>query len=247
MRELVSAQIIIESLPVSSSGHCLLIEKLTGCTSFCSRELTWASHAPTVLIMAVLFYDRWIPFLRHPQRTWHLLLRFIWYGLCAELGTISLYGILSYWSVTWHLAVGFTITALLLLSDRYIPCNEYEKMTWWRACAIGCAQGVSCMPGVSRMASTYSMGRALGIAPRHAFTWACALAVPPFVLASFYGIVREWGQIVFLYGTPSGFLMLAAATVMGYLLMWLVRCAVTQGTLWRLSWYMLLPLALSLF
>ena len=53
---------------------------------------------------------------------------------------------------------------LLWAVDRFMPANDQiESMTWGKALAIGLAQAVALIPGVSRSGSTMTAGRALGL------------------------------------------------------------------------------------
>lgn len=75
---LILCQIILESFPVSSSGHMLLLEKFLNKFGFSSPSLSesfdYFLHGPTILILMILFFRDWFEPLRklllfqHPSR-----------------------------------------------------------------------------------------------------------------------------------------------------------------------------------
>jgi len=177
-------QIILESLPLSSSGHLALIYYVTGEKNL-SSSLMWLAHAPTVILIIGYFRRTALLLLRYPWRT-----RAIWYKLCiwgmsAECMTVLFYCALR--SVIFPLWLGFCITAVLLASTLWCT-SPFVRPTWWHYILIGCAQGVAVLPGVSRLAVTYSIGRWCGLAPLKSFNISWMFAFPLYGAASLVGI-----------------------------------------------------------
>jgi len=251
MFELIAAQIITESLPISSSGHLALIERLferwSGTIVTVPQPLIWASHLPSVVIMLVAFRDRWWTLMRAPWRCRFIIMNFVTYGIIAELATLAPYLVLSHAMVqALPLTVGFCITAAALYSDRYRPRGNYQPISWRCALLMGCAQGSAAVPGVSRLAVTYTMGRVQGLAPRQALFWSSLLALPPFVAASLYGLWLERGTLA-SYVTAINFWFWGIVVVLvAYGAFVAVYRAMVRGTIWRLSWYMVVPIMISL-
>jgi len=177
-------QIILESLPLSSSGHLALIYHVTGEKNL-SSSLMWLAHAPTVILIIGYFHRTALLLLRYPWRT-----RAIWYKLCmwgmiAECMTVLFYCTLR--SVTFPLWIGFCITATLLASTLWCT-SSIVLPRWWHYIVIGCVQGAAVLPGISRLAVTYSVGRLCGLAPLKSFNIAWMFALPLYGAASLVGV-----------------------------------------------------------
>ncbi|MBU4269795.1 undecaprenyl-diphosphate phosphatase [Candidatus Dependentiae bacterium] len=56
---IIFLQMILESLPVSSSGHLLLAEKFFQTTM--PKYFDYFLHGPTILILLIIFYKEWFP------------------------------------------------------------------------------------------------------------------------------------------------------------------------------------------
>jgi undecaprenyl-diphosphatase len=76
------------------------------------------------------------------------------------------------------------VTGLVLLSVRRFSLSGRtgsagaEALTWVQAVGIGAAQGLAVLPGLSRSGLTIAAGMALGLAPMTAFRWSFLLSIP---------------------------------------------------------------------
>jgi len=76
------------------------------------------------------------------------------------------------------------VTGLVLLSTRRFSSAESTGspagagLTWVQALGIGAAQGLAVLPGLSRSGLTIAAGMALGLAPMTAFRWSFLLSIP---------------------------------------------------------------------
>jgi undecaprenyl-diphosphatase len=181
---------ITEFLPISSSGHLLLVPALTGWPD--QGLLTDVMvHMGSFLAVVVYFWRDCVnlakgaaDFLRGRVTSWGKL------ALLILLGTIPavLFGLfldkIGFMEmvrgmpevVAWN-AIVFGI--LLYLCDRYGLSNRrMSDMTWMPALIIGVAQAIAIIPGTSRSGITMTAARALGFERPEAARFAFLLGIP---------------------------------------------------------------------
>jgi undecaprenyl-diphosphatase len=192
-----------ELLPVSSSAHVILAEKLLGLdpTAPAMTLLLVMLHTGTMLAVIVYFWHSWrgtyfasaAEFVRQGRR---VLLATIATGVVG-LALLELIKRLIAKDATGFeieqlfgnphiMAAGLATTgALILWSSRRGRREGGELSTTWALC-IGAVQGL-CLPfrGLSRSGATISTGLAIGVARRRAeaFSFALAVVLTPAVVA----------------------------------------------------------------
>lgn len=240
-------QIIFESLPLSSSGHILLIRRLAAqygkiyaWTSLCDDLV----QGPTIMIFALYFYRRWSVLLFHPYRMRLIIARCIWYGLWATIPTLYIYMLKSD-NIFFPLWVGFLITGSSLVSLRWAPRGVVQSLTWWKAFLIGLAQGAALFPGISRLGITYVVARWLKVSERQAFYFSCMIESPLIIAAFIRGII-SWYQADITVFLSGGFVMgLIISTIVGYVLLRLTEWLMLRKLLWYMGFYMMIPMMIS--
>lgn len=181
---------ITEFLPISSSGHLLLVPVITGWPD--QGVLTDVMvHMGSFLAVVVYFWKDcvnlltgFIDMLRGRKNAWGRL------ALLIVLGTIPavLVGVvldkIGFMDmvrqmpviVAWN-AIIFGI--LLYVCDRFgLSIRRMADMTWVPALIIGVAQAVAIIPGVSRSGITMTAARALGFERPEAARFAFLLGIP---------------------------------------------------------------------
>lgn len=115
--------------------------------------------------------------------------------------------------------IGFFLTSILLLvAGNVKPRDQIPKdiplaFAWF----IGCAQGISVLPGISRAALTITAGEFSGFSRKHAVRFSYLLAVPAIAGSLLFEIVSSAGK-----GTMTGsylgmcFLGMIASFLSGY-------------------------------
>lgn len=205
-------QIIAESFPVSSSGHCNLLilflkmseKNFLSCADYISRGGIYSPsflesfdhvlHLVTLLVLAVFFFDRWKVYLMRLRSCLPIILKLIALVGLADIITALLYVFFKIYPVSMPLIVGFGITAIALGS--LYKCTEKNNNTFniYTALILGLVQGLALLPGISRLATTYVAARWLGLQPRKAFEVSWLIAVPLFLAASAQGIYKILGM-----------------------------------------------------
>jgi undecaprenyl-diphosphatase len=179
-----------EFLPISSSGHLLIVPDLLNMPE---PDLTVISIAHVGTLLAVLIYFR--------QDIWDIL-NGVWTGIRqrqllgtteARLGWYVLVGSIPAAAIGLPLsdtfdsfftpvmaAVALYFTALfMVLGERvYRGRKSLEHMTWTDAIIIGLAQMVALIPGISRSGSTITAGLWRGLDRGTAARYSFLLGIP---------------------------------------------------------------------
>ena len=232
---------IAEFLPISSSGHLVIADKLMEETTghgfgAGGMALNVALHVGSLFSILVVFW-RDILALRHQPRVCALIVLasvpVAVVGLAFEDAIASAF--------TEPLLPAFALfftAALLLIGQRLESGSEQvERMSGYKACVIGLFQAVAIVPGVSRSGSTIAGGMLLGLDRTAAARFSFLLAIPPIAGAGLLKFVKL-GQNV--ESTISFGAMLAGSFtsfVVGYVaLNWLLKL-ISQRQLHRFAAY----------
>jgi undecaprenyl-diphosphatase len=234
-----------EFLPVSSSGHLFLAQRLLGLNE---PELAFDLLLHLGTLAAVVFFLRSeivsilsSLFRRDPWAApsgWGR--RDIWLTVVASLPT-AVIGFAFHKTVETGLTFGgigaryLVLTVLLLATNlRFRHKSDPDRIDWWEAVAIGVIQGAAIFPGLSRSGSTITLALLLGVAPRRAAKFSFLISVPAILGGALvtlrHGVSRLPGATV----STAGFL---AALVVGYLALMLVERLVVRGRFHRFAPY----------
>jgi undecaprenyl-diphosphatase len=246
---LAVVQGLSEFLPISSSGHLILIPHFLG---WQDQGLAFdvAVHVGTLLALLIYFRKdlttmlvAWLESLlqrRHSpdsRLAWQILVATLPVGVAGLLfhdyieehfrdplfvaGTLSLFGVLMY------------------LADRFGRGGKDERSLGWpQALAIGCAQALALMPGTSRSGITMTAGRALGLSRSGAARFSFLLAVPGIAAAGAYEELKlftspepvDW--VPMLVGVA--FAALSGIACIHFLIRFIERIGLLPFTLYRL-------------
>ena len=121
----------------------------------------------------------------------------------------------------WQIAILLAVFAILLyLADRLPERREIDGLSWRDAALVGVAQAVALAPGTSRSGITITAGRALGLTRAAAARFSFLLLAP----ITFGAVVYEGIDLAFT-GLPAGSLGpfvvgILAAAVSGFAAIW---------------------------
>ncbi len=187
---LAIAQGIAEFLPISSSGHLLVLGDWLGFDSESNMQLNVILHAGTLLAILLFYFRKLVGIIVEPQRRWIIVLVIIGSIPAGVVGVglkvCGLDELLFGYSLV--AGAGFLVTATLLLTVFGLPwknrnCENaeseaLEKMSLKQAFLIGCAQAVAILPGISRSGSTISCGVFAKLSKTDAAEFSFLLAIP---------------------------------------------------------------------
>jgi undecaprenyl-diphosphatase len=250
-------QIVSESFPISSSGHIALMICVMNyfnmpqyeaiATFFASPSMLFLLHVPTIFIVAFFFRNQWRPLLFQLLRWHRIIIKLIYYAFVADCMTVIWYLIFLYFPISFPLSIGFGITAAMLFSLQW--CYQNDTILKLRHMVLlGCIQGIALLPGVSRFGSVYVICRWLGIRATKSFGIAWMIQWPLMVagmivtgMQSIVGNVHFQSQL-FL----EVMLGVVIASIIAFIGLFAMYLCAQKNLIWAISFYMLVPLFISL-
>lgn len=175
---------LTEFLPVSSSGHLLLLQNAFGIQEG-GFLFTVLLHLGTLAAVLFVYRKRIGEMLMHPVKQ---KMYWIWM-IVSTLVTVVLalvmkkLGIMDYAESGRLLGICFLFTSLLLalcdyLRKRFIADRTIPKMKWYHAVFIGFMQGIAPLPGISRSGATITGATACGLKREDAAEFSFLLSIP---------------------------------------------------------------------
>ncbi|MCH5372955.1 MAG: undecaprenyl-diphosphate phosphatase [Planctomycetes bacterium] len=230
-----------EFLPISSSGHVVIIASLLsrGNPEFLDvGEVNIVLHVGTLLSILVFYAHRVARMLGHDRRILGLLAVGTIPGVALGLTIKKLApGILEDPKLAGAMLL---VTGVMLIWASRQPrgTGTYPSLGFGQALLIGISQAAAILPGLSRSGATISTGLRLGLAPNDAATFSFLLAIPIIAGGGAYemlSIARDQTT----GGTPVLYLLAGGAVsfVVGLVsLSWLVRW-LEQGRFQQFAWW----------
>jgi len=189
---------IAEFLPVSSSGHLLLIQKMFGITEG-ALFFTVMLHLATLVAVFIVYWPTLLELIKKPfQKTVGLLIIATVPAVLIAILSKKIAPVAAFFDAAdagQYLGFGFLLTSLLLfISDhiRHTTTNEdgekveskgkkLKNMQVTDALIIGCMQGVGVLPGVSRSGSTISGALFAGLNRKTAADFSFLMSIPAII------------------------------------------------------------------
>jgi undecaprenyl-diphosphatase len=138
------------------------------------------------------------------------------------------------------IGLGFLGTALALVASTFARRGDNEHPTWLGALAIGVAQGLAVLPGLSRSGSTIALALFLGVRPARAFALSMLMSLPAIV-----GAIGLEARHAFSGPFPVGPALIGAIVAFGtgVVALLMLRHIVDRG---RFGWFAFWVAPLSL-
>lgn len=236
---------VTEWLPVSSSGHLVLLQSLFQLNAPIAFDVLL--HVATLLVILIYFrQDIWNiskAFLKWQTGTQEFKLGA--YIIIASIPTAIIYFLFkgfieAYFSNLLALSISFFVTGLLLLSTRAAKKNE-SNINLTKSLLVGTAQGIAIMPGISRSGSTISTALLSGIKREEAFRFSFLLAIPAILGATIvkYNELAQTFEQTMIAGFIASFLV-------GYASLIFMSRIIKKGELHKFSYYCFLMAILTL-
>lgn len=206
---------ITEWLPISSTGHMILVNELlkTGDGFFGSQIFLYVIQLGAILAVATLYFNKLNPFSRkksneEKKNTWHM-----WFKVVAACIPAGVFGLLlnDYMdSISTPLMVSvmliiYGIAFIVVEKRKKAPkINDMNQLTYKTAVLIGLFQVLSIIPGTSRSGATILGAIILGSSRELAAEFSFFLAIPIMFGVSFLKIVTntyamggtEWALLI---------------------------------------------------
>ena len=243
---LIALQIVVESLPISSSSHVHLLELGMRGVPLPS-SLMYALHIPTAIVLALFFCRRWLFMVSHVRVCAPILFKLCVLGAIVDGITAFFFVVFHYMPVTLPLGVGLCITAIALYSLPFCVSRNVS-FGYSQALMLGLAQGIALLPGISRFALVYAIARWLGINHRRTFEITWLVEFPLIIAASFLSLYLDGGkQMCALLTDPLALCVMIVASIIAYIALYCMERLAARNYLWLLSFYMPIPLAVWVY
>ena len=230
-----------EFLPVSSSGHLVLLQRIfnveEGALSF-----SIALHFATLIAVVVVYRNKIFSMLRNP---------FSKLPVYIVIGTIpkAIIGLLfhdlieSLFETGASLGVGFIFTGLILMYAESAgrKNREIEDMKVKDPLIIGTAQAIAMLPAVSRAGMTISGALMLGIERKTAADYAFLLSIPAILAAvakDLYKVIKTGESSLTAVGTLPVALGMLFAAISGFIAVKGMINLIQKGRLRYFSYYL---------
>jgi undecaprenyl-diphosphatase len=208
---------LTELLPISSSGHLILIpwlfnwHYLENHAEF-NKTFGVALHLGTLVAVVVYFWNDIVLYVAAWFRSvarrsietndekiaWLVFVATIPGAIAGALGEETIESRLG---APWQIAINLAVFAVLLwLADRSAQTRKLEDIGLWTALGVGAAQAIALMPGVSRSGITITAGRLLKLDRDSAARLSFLLLIP----IVFGAVVYKGLKHVVFGGLPPG-------------------------------------------
>jgi undecaprenyl-diphosphatase len=207
---------VSEFLPISSDGHLVIFETLLGVGEEAGGlSFVIAVHVGSLLALLLFYRVRVVGLLRGLLARDSAVQADIAKLLIASLPAVAVGLTLkerveAAFHTPWMAGAGLLATGCFLITTRRtLPAARAVSVSYAQAFAIGCAQALAVLPGVSRSGSTIALALALGVSPLVAAEFSFLLGI----LAIAGAALLDLPALVAAGETTAGASMLLGAAV----------------------------------
>jgi len=227
---------ITEWLPVSSSGHLVILQEIFGLEADLAFDVML--HLATLIVILAVFRMEIAAILNALiKRDWKSEeVRFLLFIIAGSIPT-GLIGyvfhdiLASFFTNLSVVGVSMLVTGSIIFASRYRKSN-YDLDTK-RSVLIGITQGLAIIPGISRSGITIGTGILSGLERETAVRYSFLLSIPVVIGAA----LSEAGSIAWDHSIYSMLAGMIAAAVVGYLSLRLLIRLVIQKKFYLFSIY----------
>lgn len=234
-----------EFLPVSSSGHLMLAEKLFDIRAGLFFDVML--HLGTLAAVVIAFRHSLWSVVRHPKSNPKLLFLVI-----ASIPTFALALLVKLFVseslMQMLLPVGFALTIVLIVLSQYLskPRLRLDESGWLPIIVTGVTQGVAVFPGLSRSGSTISVMKLFGINASDAAEFSFLLSIPVILAGAAVEIYEAATTALVIPDWYCIVIGVFAAFVSGLVSIYMVMRAVKTKSWIAFAVYLIIPFVVSL-
>jgi undecaprenyl-diphosphatase len=253
---LSAVQGLTEFLPISSSGHLAIVSRVFFADD-AGASFTAVSQLGTELAVLVYFAKD----IGRIVRAWFngMLVKAhrdnadYRMGWCVIIGTIPIlvFGLLFKDVIRggvrnlWIVATALIVFSVVIAAAEYFgrQSRHAEQLTWRDGIAVGLAQCLALVPGVSRSGATISAGLFLGIDRELAARFGFLLAIPAVFASGLFSLPDAFAPVSegMSASGPQLLVSVIIAFVIGYAaIAWLLRFLINHSMYWFVGYRVLL-------
>ena len=233
-----------EFLPVSSSGHLVLLQGWFGINPENSMFLTIMLHVGTLVPVCIVFFKDILGLFKRPVNLLYLVIASI---PAALVGFLLSDAIDAVFFGGRYLVPCFIFTALVLLLAELTAKSKplYRDINAANAFGMGIAQAVAVIPGISRSGSTIAVGCFCGVDREKNANFAFLMSLPVILGSALLEIV-SFAQAPANIEVLPVILGVVSAAVSGYLAIKLMLRVVKKANFKWFSLYLVILSAVQL-
>ena len=170
---------ITEFLPVSSSGHLVIGQKLLG-INVPGNAFEVILHIGTLMSILVVFWPdihRLLGDIKDYNTRIYIFTLLLGTTPAIIVGLLSKDQISSMFDNTHTVALALIVTGIILISSKWF-LNKKSDLTLIKGFNIGLAQALAIIPGISRSGVTICTGLMMGLSTKEAARFSFLLAIP---------------------------------------------------------------------
>jgi len=228
---------LTEWLPISSSGHLVLIQHLLGLQAPLLFDILL--HTGTLFAAIVFFRKDIYNFfnaaikLDFKSREGQQIPYLIFGSLPIAVVGFLLHDIISsMFNSLFIVGLGLLFTGILLYTTKNV--NSNIQLNFTNSLIIGLAQAAALLPGISRSGLTISIGRLQGVNSEEIFKFSFLLAIPSIIGANIFEI---WNIVSFQIEIFYVIVGTGIATIVGYLSLRLLYRVLKKEKLYTFAYY----------
>lgn len=218
---------ITEFLPVSSTGHLILVNSVIGFSEEFSNLFNIVIQLGAILAVVIYFRKKILPvYKKSPVYTPTQIIH-IWKKVLIAVVPALLIGALAgdyveerlFHPITVAIALTIGGIALIIIEQRNKQAKIFSvaEMSYKMVLLIGLIQCLALIPGTSRSAATIIGALLLGVARPIAAEFSFFLAIPTLFAASAYSLLKYHSAI-----TTHEMLLLAVGCIVSFIVAWVV-------------------------
>ena len=236
---LALVQGLTEFLPVSSSGHLVIAQRLIGVNESGISLEVWL-HLGTLVSIIVFYREPICRLIKGVFSFDKTAVSFVGRILFSTVPAVVFYTLFHdrvdafYESAKWTGAF-LVFTGLVLLAGHWVGSCDGE-VTWKRSIIVGVAQALAILPGISRSGMTISAARAAGICPEKSAEFSFLMVIPLLMGAAIMNLLKvpDGGEHL------AGWLLAVGAVVsaiVGWVALKLLVKMLKKGRFWLFGVY----------
>ncbi len=249
---------VTEYLPVSSTGHMILVGNMIGFTGEKASVFEVFIQLGAILAVLILYRDKFIDMLKPEKLRLSgisengLTLMHIIAGIVPVMGIgyILHKPIKNYLFSPLTVIIGLIAGGILMLAaerfSRKQTITDVEQISISQAFWVGLFQILSLWPGFSRSGSTISGGLLLGMSRKAAAEFSFIIAVPLMSVACLYDFLKIWHQldITDIRFFATGFVVAFAVAYLS--IVWFIGF-LNRSSLASFAWYRFIVAGFSIW
>ncbi|MEM5766113.1 MAG: undecaprenyl-diphosphate phosphatase [Candidatus Aenigmatarchaeota archaeon] len=222
---------LTEWLPISSSGHLVILQQLLNIKASVSFDVML--HFGTMLALVYFLRKDIVRLLKFDKKDRQLI-------ICIVIGTvpIAIFGFIfksffeSFFSNLFVVGLALILNGIILYFTKFFKPSR--KLGKFDAIVIGLAQVLSLVPGISRSGITISIGLMRKLEKKEAYKFSFLLSI----IAVMGANLLKFGEISFSQ-EPIGIVLTGVliSALVGYLALKLITNTVLEGSFYKFSYY----------